>query len=102
MRVKAWLPQEMELPEAVQHNADGDRVIISVENFCGITCQVVFENDYHGDMVVRLRGWGNLPASVGNMHNTCFTATIPMQTATTCEKCGAGIGKCSCTPCFVS
>jgi hypothetical protein len=87
MRVRAWLPAELELPQAVQHNANGERVILSVENNMGTTCQVVFENDEHGDMVVRLRGWGNRPAAVGNMENTSFTATIPLQPTTSCEVC---------------
>ncbi len=88
MLVKAYpMGGEIELPQAVRRGADGDSVIISVQNLGGTTCQVVFENDEHGDMVVRLRGWGNNPLAVGNMENTSFTATIPLQQTTSCEVC---------------
>lgn len=98
MRVRAWLPTELELPQAVQHNANGDVVIISVENYNGITCQVVFENDESGDMVVRLRGWGNKPAAVGNWDRTSFEATIPFQPPTNCEVCYSRLKEgCSCS-----
>ena len=97
MFVKAYLPQAIELPQAVQHNANGDRVILEVKNYSGTTCQIVCENDLYGDMVVTLRGWGNEPMKVGNMDNTKFRATIPTEPATTCEICGTKLGECSCT-----
>ena len=99
MFVKPYLPHPEELPQAVQHNANGDRVILEVKNFCGITVQMVCENDYHGDMVVTLRGWGNEPRKLNNMNNTQFRATIPMEAQTACEKCGGGLEPgeaCSC------
>jgi len=100
MFVKAFpIAGEIELPQAVRQGANGDSVIISVQNYAGTTCQVVFENDEHGDMVVRLRGWGNTPQAVGNMENTSFTATIPLQPTTSCEVCGRHLEpgeECSC------
>lgn len=101
MFVKAYLPHPIELPEAVQHNADGDRVILEVQNRNGTTCQVVFENDNLGDMVVTLRGWGNKPMSVGNMENTNFRATIPMELQSTCEVCGTSIELGDICPCML-
>lgn len=100
MFVKAWLPHEVELPQAVQRNANGDRVIISVENYDGVTTQVVFENDDVGDMIVTLRGWGNMPQKVGNMDNTRFRATVQQEPQTNCEICGRHLKhgeRCSCT-----
>ena len=81
LRCFAWLPAEQELPQAVQHNANGDRVIISVRNNMDQTVQVVFENSPTGEMVVRLRGWGNDPEKLGNWDKTNFSATIPLEAA---------------------
>ena len=77
--VKAYLPSEVELPEAVQHNANGDMVIIEVQNQSDQTCQVVFRDDDHGNLTISLRGWGNKPAKLGNMERTSFQATIPTE-----------------------
>lgn len=82
LRCFAWLPAELELPQAVQHNADGDRVIISVRNGMDQTVQVVVENNEIGEMVVRLRGWGNDPIKLGNWDRTSFQATIPLESPT--------------------
>lgn len=79
LRCFAWLPIEQELPQAVQHNANGDRVIISVRNGFDQTVQVVFENNTNGEMVVSLRGWGNAPEKLGNWNKTNFSATIPFE-----------------------
>lgn len=54
MRCFAWLPSGVEIPLAVQHNANGE-------------------------MVVRLRGWGNEPTLLGNWDKTNFSATIPLE-----------------------
>lgn len=76
----AWLPQQIELPQAVRHDADGDKVIISVVNNLGQTVQVVFENKSDtGEMMVRLRGWGNIPDKIGNWDKTNFSAIIPLE-----------------------
>ena len=81
LRCFAWLPSEQELPQAVRHDADGDRVIISVRNGMDQQVQVVFENNPNGEMVVRLRGWGNDPMKLGNWDKTNFSATIPLEAA---------------------
>lgn len=89
--------EEVELPEAVQHNANGDRVIIEVRNNMDETCQVVFENDEHGDLTVSLRGWGNKPAVLGNWNRTTFEATIPLEPPTSCGVCGTRLeNNCGC------
>lgn len=85
---KAYMPSELDLPEAVQHNANGDRVILEVQNGKGETCQVTFRNNEDGDLVVILKGWGNKPRSIGNWDNTSFQATIPFEPVNTCEVCG--------------
>lgn len=82
LRCFSWMPGEQELPQAVQHTAIGDRVIISVRNNLDQTVQVVFSNNENGEMVVRLRGWGNAPEKLGNMNTTGFEATIPLEQAT--------------------
>lgn len=79
LRCYAWLPLKRELPQAVQHNANGDRVVISVHNHLDQTVQVVFENNEAGEMVIRLRGWGNDPIKLGNMDRTNFSAIIPFE-----------------------
>lgn len=97
MFVRAYnMGHAVELPQAVQHTANGDSAVLEVCNYNGSTCQVRFENDESGDMVIRLRGWGNTPMAVGNMENTSFTATIPLQPATNCEVCGVRLGECNC------
>ncbi len=73
------MPGELELPQAVQHNANGDCVIIEVKNHLGQTVQVVFRNEPHGEMHVSLRGWGNEPMKLGNWNRTSFEATIPVE-----------------------
>lgn len=92
----AWLPHEIELPQIVQHNANGDVVILEVRNQVDQTVQVVFENNEDGDLTVHLRGWGNKPARLGNMDRTSFSATIPLEPDKTCEVCYGKLGECSC------
>lgn len=94
--VTAYLPHEVDMPEAVQCNADGDRVIIEIRNESDQTCQVVFSNNEHGDLTVSLRGWGNKPAKLGNMERTSFQATIPTETPNTCDICYGKLGDCGC------
>lgn len=61
--------------EVVTHGAAGAASVIEVQLADGRTVQLVVESDGS----VRVRGWGNKPALVGNMENTSFTATIPTQ-----------------------
>lgn len=94
--VKAYLPSEIDLPEAVQHNANGDQVILEVRNQLDQTCEIVFKNNEHGDLTICLRGWGNKPAKLGNMERTSFQATIPTEVPNTCDTCYGRLGDCSC------
>ncbi len=94
--VKAYLPSEVDIPKAVQRNANGDQVIIEVRNQFDQTCQVVFKDNEQGDLTVSLRGWGNNPAKLGNMERTSFQATIPSETPNTCHLCYGRLGDCSC------
>ena len=96
MFVKAYLPTEIELPQAVQHNANGDTVVLEIRNYSDQTVQLVVENDKYGDMRVRLRGWGNMPAKLGNWDRTSFEASIPTESPTHCEKCYCHLDTCTC------
>lgn len=96
MNVKAYLPSEVDLPEAVQHNANGDLVIIEVRNESDQTCQVVLKNNEQGDLTISLRGWGNKPAKLGNMERTSFSATILSEAPNTCDICYGDLGDCGC------
>ena len=79
LRCFSWMPSKQELPQAVQHNANGDAVIISVHNQLDQTVQVVFRNNEHSELTVDLRGWGNEPLKIGNWNKTSFQATIPIE-----------------------
>jgi len=61
-----------------------------------ITLQGSVGTDRFGDMEIEMRGWGNVPARVGNDTNFYLQTTIGAQVATTCETCYSRLGECSC------
>lgn len=58
----------------------------------GRTVQLYFNDE--GD--IRLRAWGNIPASVGNGSFTMFTCNLQSEEPTTCVTCYGRLGKCDC------
>ncbi len=100
MYINAYLPTKIELPQAVQHNADGDVGIIEFQAYNGVTLQVIVTPNSDGSLGVRLRGWGNKPMRLGNSNKFTLNATINPQEQDSCEVCGSRLGTCGCETVF--
>lgn len=97
MQVTSYLPSPVELPQAVQHNANGDRAVLRVQSDNNITIQLeAYQND-NGDMEIALRGWGNKPGRVGNWNTLTLVTKLNPQPANTCEICYNLLEECQCT-----
>lgn len=86
----------------------GARVpILDVTNPDSVVLEVVLDDDRTVQIavsnkgLVSLRGWGNVPAKVGNWNKLEFTAELQKEDANHCEKCycpltGSARIKCNC------
>jgi len=64
----------------VLHNIlNSGNVVLEVELDDGRTVQLVVS----GDGEIHLRAWGNVPAKIGNMDRTGFSAVVPCEEQTT-------------------
>lgn len=75
----------------VNRHAAGANVVLEVELADGRTVQLCV--NHTGD--IHVRGWGNVPQSVGNMNQVEFSCKLVWEEQTTCRMCGYNLGDCS-------
>ena len=76
----------------IENVANPHSVVLEVEFPDGRTVQLSVE-DTGG---VNLRGWGNIPAKVGNGTKLSLAGVVNPQEQTTCPVCYHRLGKCGC------
>ena len=74
--------------------AETTSAIVEIELVDGRTVQLVVRPDGEID----LRGWGNIPASLGNSTCVGFHCQLDWKQATCCETCYGRLGRCGCVP----
>lgn len=66
--------------------------ILEVELNDGRTVQLCVNKDGG----ICLRGWGNIPATVGNSNSIVLTCELKYEEPTTCDRCYNQFEKCDC------
>lgn len=76
----------------VNTHANGANAVIEVELNDGRTVQLYINEE--GDFCIR--GWGNVPAKIGNMNRITLACHIEHEPQTTCSICYGRLGGCTC------
>ena len=79
----------------IDNVANRDSVVLEVKLDDGRTIQLTFDTEG----MFYLRGWGNIPARLGNSNKVVFQAAVQYEEATHCEVCFCpleGPRKCTC------